>query len=110
SLHRRGTAPKSGAPTRSGCFIFSTAVFALVLAGCAGRPPEAVDASLAGEIQNIRAIDNHAHPVRPAGPGEPPDRFYDALPVENLEAQSDPVSLRPGSPAMAEASRAVGGA
>jgi len=85
-------------------------VFALVLAGCAGRPPEAVDASLAGEIQNIRAIDNHAHPVRPAGPGEPPDRFYDALPVENLEAQSDPVSLRPGSPAMAEASRAVGGA
>jgi hypothetical protein len=82
----------------------------LAAAGCATRPPEAIDASLAAEIQNIRAIDNHAHPVRPTAQGEAPDHYYDALPVENLEPQSDPEAFQPGLPIALEAARAMNGA
>ncbi len=79
----------------------------LILSGCA-RPPEgSVDAGLASEIQGIRAIDNHAHPVRIVNPGEPPDRGFDALPVDNMEPWSDPVNLRPGIPALTDASHAL---
>jgi uncharacterized protein len=66
-----------------------------------------VDADLAKEIANIKAIDNHAHPVRPTAAGEKPDDEYDALPVETLEPQSDPVRDRAGSPEIIEAHRAI---
>ena len=69
----------------------------LLLAACE-KPPAAVDPQLASEIAAIKAIDNHAHPVRPVAPGETPDAEYDALPVESLEAQSDPIRTRSGSP------------
>jgi len=52
-----------------------------------------VDPQLATEIAGIKAIDNHAHPVL-AAPG---DREFDALPVDNMEPQSDPVAMRPGT-------------
>src|SRR4051794_11090989 len=83
----------------------------IALTGCApSRQAEAAsDPDLEKEIDQIKAIDNHAHPVRVTGAGEQPDRLFDALPVDNMEAQSDPVNLRPGSPAVAEASRALFG-
>ncbi len=65
---------------------------ALLLTAC-NREPPAVDPQLAAEIAGIRAIDNHAHPVL-AAPG---DREFDALPVDNMEPQSDPVAMRPGA-------------
>jgi len=65
----------------------------VLLAGCSREPQAAIDPQLAGEIANIKAIDNHAHPVL-AAEG---DREFDALPVDNMEPQSDPVSLRPGA-------------
>src|SRR5437899_8098327 len=65
----------------------------LLLAACSPQPQAAIDPQLAGEIADIKAIDNHAHPVL-AAEG---DREFDALPVESLEAQSDPVSLRAGA-------------
>jgi len=82
----------------------------IVLASC-GRAPESdrIDPELASRIASIKAIDNHAHPVRPTLNGEKPDDEYDALPVESLEAQSDPVRDRPGSPELIEAHRAVFG-
>src|ERR1700722_1267348 len=84
---------------------------ALALAGCATAPIPATDPDLTAEILRIRAIDNHAHPVRITQPGEPADRFFDALPVDNMEPQSDPVNLRPNAPSIAEAwSRLYGGA
>ena len=83
-------------------------VCALVLAGCE-KPTAAVDPQLASEIAGIKAIDNHAHPVRPTAAGEKPDDEYDALPVESLEAASDPVRTRPGSPVLLEAHRAIFG-
>ncbi|HTX39143.1 MAG TPA: amidohydrolase family protein [Bryobacteraceae bacterium] len=72
--------------------------------------PNAADPDLLAEIRQIKAIDNHAHPVRWVAAGEKPDRGFDALPVESMEPESDPVALRPGSPAVAEASRALYGA
>ena len=79
----------------------------LLLVGCGtGRQP-AADPELAAEIQGIRAIDNHAHPVRVVTPGEPPDRGFDALPVDNMEPSSDPVNLRPGAPALLDAARTL---
>jgi predicted TIM-barrel fold metal-dependent hydrolase len=64
-----------------------------LLSACSREPQAAIDPQLATEIANIKAIDNHAHPVL-AAEG---DREFDALPVESLEPQSDPVSLRPGA-------------
>ena len=85
------------------------AVAALLAASCS-KPPAAngVDPALAAEIAKIKAIDNHAHPVRPTTPGEPADAAYDALPVENLEPSTDPVRFRPnGNPLIAQAAQAL---
>ncbi|HEV3200409.1 MAG TPA: amidohydrolase family protein [Bryobacteraceae bacterium] len=79
----------------------------LWLIGCGTVRPPAVDPDLAAEIQSIRAIDDHAHPVRVVGPGESPDRGFDALPVDNMEPSSDPVNLRPGTPALLDAARTL---
>src|SRR6266699_3285786 len=84
----------------------------LLLCAC-GKPPglaktPGVDTGIATEIGRIRAIDNHAHPVRVVGSGEQ-DREFDALPVDNMEPSSDPLFLRPGAPGVREASRALFG-
>jgi len=80
-----------------------------LLAGCRSAPPPLADPDLAREIGRIRAIDNHAHPVRAVARGEPPDRGFDALPVDNMEPASDPVNLRPDSPALRDATHALYG-
>jgi len=79
---------------------------ALLLCTSCTRP---ADDSLEGEIQQIRAIDNHAHPVRFTAKGEQADREFDALPVDSMEPQSDPVAFRPANPLIAEARRALYG-
>jgi hypothetical protein len=76
---------------------------ALALSGCSRAP------DIAAEIQRVRAIDNHAHPVRAVAGGEQ-DREFDALPVDNMEPSSDPIYLRPGDPGVIEAWRALFGA
>ena len=91
----------------------------LTIAGtfACSRPPASspaaeaplVDAQLADAIARIKAVDNHAHPVRPTASGEKPDDEFDALPVDNLEPQSDPVRQRPGSPEVAAAGRELFG-
>src|SRR5215472_17948308 len=79
------------------------AMLALVLLGaCSRQPDSSADSALAAEIQRIRAIDNHAHPVRPVLNG-PPDREFDALPVDNIEPASDPLNLRLNAPVVLEA-------
>jgi hypothetical protein len=82
---------------------------AALLAGCGLTKVNPIDADLEAEIQKIRAIDNHAHPVRGVSNGEQPDRGFDALPVDNMEPQSDPIVLRPGAQGPAEAARALYG-
>ncbi|HEX4594360.1 MAG TPA: amidohydrolase family protein [Bryobacteraceae bacterium] len=67
-----------------------------------------IDSQLASEIAKIKAIDNHAHPVRPTF-GSDKDVDYDALPVETMDPSTDPVRTRAGLPLALEASRALFG-
>ena len=48
----------------------------------AQTPP---DPPLISEISSIRAIDNHAHPLRFAAEGEKVDDEFDALPLDSIE-------------------------
>ena len=77
--------------------IFGLALF---LSSCTNAPQPKIDPQLAAEIEKIKAIDNHAHPVRP---GNPPDTDFDALPVDNMEAYPLPIRSRLESPIVAEA-------
>jgi predicted TIM-barrel fold metal-dependent hydrolase len=72
------------------------------LTACTNAPAPKVDPQLASEIEKIKAIDNHAHPVRP---GNPPDNDFDALPVDHMEPYPEPVRTRADSPIAAEARR-----
>ena len=53
-----------------------------VLPLCAQTP---IDADLLAEINRIKAIDNHAHVMAVAGPGEAEDADYDAISCGGLE-------------------------
>ena len=80
----------------------------MCLVAC-GRPDrEAADPAILAEVNGIRAIDDHAHAVRLVLSG-PPDREFDALPVDNLEPASDPLNLRPDTPAARQAAQALFG-
>src|SRR5690242_20849462 len=68
-----------------------------------------IDRDLAAEIARIKAIDNHAHPVKVVLGNDAPDREYDALPVENMEPASDPIRARPDNPEIVEAWRRLFG-
>jgi hypothetical protein len=84
---------------------------AIFLLACTGVRPVGTDTDpqIAAEIAKIRAIDNHAHPVRPTAQGESPDTEYDALPVEGLEPSSTPMRARPDLGEFAEATRRLYG-
>lgn len=69
---------------------------------------QSVDPALARFLDGVQAIDNHAHPVLPP-PGDAADRRFDALPVDNMEPQTDPVALRPDNPQLAAAWAALWG-
>jgi uncharacterized protein len=70
------------------------------LIACNNAPPPRVDPQLAAEIEKIKAIDNHAHPVRP---GNPQDTDFDALPVDHMEPYPEPIRTHANSPIAAEA-------
>ncbi len=57
---------------------------------------------LAREIDSIPAIDNHAHPML-SPPADATDREFDALPVDNMAPQTDPIALRPDWPPLHDA-------
>ncbi len=81
---------------------------AFAQAQSAGTIPPSVDPELARYIGAIRAIDNHAHTVLPP-PNDGTDREFDALPVDNMEPQTDPVVLRDSSPEVSAAWQALWG-
>ncbi len=82
--------------------------FALALCTSTVFSQLAIDPQLAAAIAKIKAIDNHAHPVRVTGANEK-DTDYDALPVEVMEPYTDPLRSRPGNPDVLAASRALFG-
>jgi predicted TIM-barrel fold metal-dependent hydrolase len=62
------------------------------------RAQVAVDRDLLAEISKIKAIDNHAHPLKYVAPGEKPDDEFDALPLDAIEAFPLPLRLSPTNP------------
>jgi hypothetical protein len=58
----------------------------------------AVDRDLLAEISRIKAIDNHAHPVKYVAPGEKPDDEFDALPLDAIVPFPLPLRLSPTNP------------
>src|SRR5260370_37472581 len=56
------------------------------------------DPSLLAEIFKIKAIDNHAHPLKYVAQGEKPDDEFDALPLDAIEAFPLPLRLSPANP------------
>ena len=57
-----------------------------------------IDPDLARYINSIRAIDSHAHPMRPIAPGAPADSEYDALPLDGIPPFALPNRLKPDDP------------
>ncbi len=55
------------------------------------------DPSLLAEIYKIKAIDNHAHPLKYVAEGEKADDEYDALPLDVMEPFPLPVRLNPAN-------------
>src|SRR5881394_2848125 len=55
------------------------------------------DRQLIAAIEKIKAIDNHAHPLRYVAPGEKPDDEFDALPLDAIGPIPLPVRLGPGN-------------
>jgi predicted TIM-barrel fold metal-dependent hydrolase len=55
------------------------------------------DRQLVAAIEKIKAIDNHAHPLRYVAPGEKPDDEFDALPLDAIGPIPLPVRLSPGN-------------
>ena len=84
----------------------SVGVAALLAASCCFA--QRIDPEIGRQIAAIQAIDNHAHPVL-APPLDTSDKEFDALPVASLEPQSDPVALRPDSPLLGAAWKALYG-
>ena len=81
------------------------AVLAPIAARAQNGPPD-IDPDLARAIATLAAIDNHAHPVLPP-PNLASDRGFDALPVDSMEPQTDPVAWRPDNPQLSEAWKAL---
>lgn len=59
---------------------------------------QSADPSLLVEINKIKAIDNHAHPLRYVSEGEKPDDEYDALPLEAIEPFLLPTRISASNP------------
>src|SRR5438477_11706626 len=58
----------------------------------------AADPALLAQINRIKAIDNHAHPLKYVAQGEKPDVEFDALPLDAIEAFPLPLRLSPSNP------------
>jgi hypothetical protein len=92
----------------------TSAALLLALLSCSGRHNSAnnavpgIDPDLSRIIDAIPVIDNHAHPVL-APPLDATEKEFDALPVSNLEPQSDPPALRPDFPLLGAAWKALYG-
>jgi uncharacterized protein len=83
-----------------------TAALFSVAAITQAQSPLAIDPTLAAQIATIPAIDNHAHPLL-SPPNYATDRNFDALPVDNMEPDTDPAGMRPTLPALHDAWLAI---
>jgi predicted TIM-barrel fold metal-dependent hydrolase len=70
-------------------------VFVLAVANAVAQT--AADPQISAAIAKIKAIDNHAHPLRYVAAGEKPDDEFDALPLDAIGPIPLPVRLNPGN-------------
>jgi len=77
--------------------VLVATVLALVHPNRAGAQSP-VDSALVAYIASIRAIDNHAHPMRPVQAGAPADTEFDALPLDRIPPFPLPWRLRTENP------------
>ena len=87
------------------CRLLALAALA-ALAACAAPP---VDPALEHYIAEIKAVDNHAHPMRFVAAGTPADSEFDALPLDPLPPFGVPTRLQTQHPVWLAAARAVYG-
>src|ERR1041384_5696034 len=73
-------------------------LFAVLFAASLIYAQAGVDHDLLNEINKIKAIDNHAHPVKYVAAGEPADTEFDALPLDAIPPFPLPVRLFPNNP------------
>jgi predicted TIM-barrel fold metal-dependent hydrolase len=64
------------------CRLLAVLLLALSTSPIAAQTP--VDSALMAYINSIRAIDVHAHPMRPVPAGAPADSEFDALPLDGI--------------------------
>ncbi len=88
--------------------VLTIALAAAVLLAASHLRAQEVDPAIAANLAAIRAIDNHAHPVL-SPPEDATDRNFDALPVDNMEPETDPLSWRPDFPPLAAAWKSLFG-
>jgi uncharacterized protein len=81
--------------------------FGLSLAARTSVAQAAIDPDLARYITAIRAIDNHAHPMRPVAPGAPADTDFDALPLDGIPPFDLPNRLKADDPIWRAAQNAL---
>lgn len=91
---------------RAAAFTLTIAVLAAAPRASAQLP---ADSALSAYIASIRAIDSHAHPMRPVAPGAPADTEYDALPLDGIPPFALPWRLRLENPEWRAAQRAMAG-
>jgi hypothetical protein len=84
-------------------------LFVLLTSSRAALAQTPVDSGLAAYIATIRAIDNHAHPMRPVAAGAPADSEYDALPLDGIPPFPIPWRLTLGAPVWSRAARVLYG-
>jgi hypothetical protein len=65
------------------------------------------DADLLAEISRIKAVDNHAHPLKYVAAGEKADDEFDALPLDAVEPFALPLRLNPANSEFISAWRAL---
>jgi predicted TIM-barrel fold metal-dependent hydrolase len=71
---------------------------ALYLSTVPLRAQTTADPELVRLIAQIKAIDNHAHPLKQVADGEKPDDEFDALPLDNIDPFPLPPRLSPTNP------------
>ncbi len=92
--------------TRLLCLLSLVALFQPPTRAPAQTP---VDSALFAYVKAIKAFDNHAHPVVPTRPDEPPDQDFDALPIGGIPPFAFPYRLRPDNPELIAAWREIFG-
>jgi uncharacterized protein len=83
------------------------AIAGLTCTGSLAGAQAAMDSSLLAYITTIRAIDVHAHPMRPVPPGAPADTEFDALPLDGIPPFPVPHRLSTDDPIWRSAQAAL---